>query len=215
MRKHSTPKNPVTLVCAYCGKPFDVFPSEQHLRHCSKSCASYARKYPTAAERLEHITDRSAGRDACWLLTSNLEPQGYGVFHTPQGTIKAHRLAYELAYGPIPEGMLVRHKCPGGGNRACVNPRHLALGTIADNMRDREEDGRTARGDRNGRRTKPEATARGERAACVKLTIDAVREIRRAYAAGEADGPRLAARFGVSPSTIWAVLRRQTWGHVT
>ena len=67
---------------------------------------------------------------------------GYGQLTDAEGNKHyAHRVAYELTYGPIPEGMIVRHRCPGGPNRACVRPCHLALGTHADNAQDRLNDG--------------------------------------------------------------------------
>jgi hypothetical protein len=51
----------------------------------------------------------------------------------------AHQIAYEQAYGTIPVGLLVRHRCDQPRR---VNPDHLELGTNADNMRDRDERGR-------------------------------------------------------------------------
>jgi hypothetical protein len=67
---------------------------------------------------------------------------GYGQLTGPDGRKHyAHRVAYELVNGPIPPGMVVRHKCPTGPIRSCVRPCHLELGTTADNAADRSVDG--------------------------------------------------------------------------
>lgn len=65
---------------------------------------------------------------------------GYGRVYRSGKTIDAHRDAYERANGPIPEGMVVRHKC---NVRLCINPEHLVLGTVAQNADDRTKAGRT------------------------------------------------------------------------
>jgi hypothetical protein len=61
-------------------------------------------------------------------------PNGYGQLYRPgQKPIQAHRLAWEQAYGPIPEELFVLHRCDV---RTCVEPTHLWLGTAKDNARD-------------------------------------------------------------------------------
>ncbi len=69
----------------------------------------------------------------CWLWQGSLTSDGYGRFWLIDRHVRAHRASYELRYGPIPEGMVVRHKCDVP---QCVNPDHLELGTQADNNRD-------------------------------------------------------------------------------
>ncbi len=67
---------------------------------------------------------------------------GYGQLTVCNGNKHyAHVASYQLNKGPIPKGMIVRHRCPGGPKRACVRPCHLELGTHADNARDRVTDG--------------------------------------------------------------------------
>jgi hypothetical protein len=103
-------------------------------------------------------------------------------------TERINRVAWKLAYGPIPDGMYVCHKCD---NPWCVRPSHLFLGTATDNMRDMA--------------AKERGTA--------KLTAVDVIEIRRLYAAGNITQKNLGDRFGVNRATISYALRK-TWRHV-
>lgn len=78
--------------------------------------------------------------DACWGWSGGTTPDGYGVFTLERGGHeKAHRYSYTLACGAIPAGLLVRHSCD---NPPCCNPRHLLVGTDADNAHDRDSRGR-------------------------------------------------------------------------
>lgn len=93
---------------------------------------------PADAERFE--AQFIAGR-GCWFWLGQRDVSGYGVLHLPsvrRGPVKAHRIAYRLYVGPIPNGSCVRHACD---NRGCVNPDHLELGPHVVNMADMFERG--------------------------------------------------------------------------
>jgi hypothetical protein len=94
-------------------------------------------------ERLWAKVDKTAD---CWIWTAAvLKPEWpYGVIQRGgrgEGTLLAHRVTFELAYGPIPDGLLVLHHCD---NPRCVRPEHLFLGTQEDNLRDSALKGRNA-----------------------------------------------------------------------
>jgi hypothetical protein len=138
--------------------------------------------------------DRPHGPDECWPWKNSTAAGGYGMIRTKAGRLKAHRVAYRLAHGPLTEGMSVCHTCD---NPACVNPAHLYQGTHKQNMRDRAARGRGGdlRGERNGR---------------ARLTDDDIRAIR----ASDATNVALAAAFGVSDVMVSKVRRGVAWRHV-
>jgi hypothetical protein len=102
-------------------------------------------KFLGIEEKLWNGLKKSAA-DECWLWQGGTNGNGYGhVSGRWKGKYRAwlvHRLSYEIAYGPIPEGMCVCHRCD---TPRCANPAHLFLGTQSDNHKDMENKGR-ARG---------------------------------------------------------------------
>jgi hypothetical protein len=150
----------------------------------------------------------------CWLWTGGKTVAGYGILY--QGgrgsrRIYAHRVAWELANGPIPDGLLVCHACD---TPPCVNPAHLWLGTDSDNAWDKSRKGRSTTGDKHGLRLHPERVPRGERSGAAKLTEVDVRTIRIRYAGGGVTQQRLADEYGVVNSLICLIIKRRLWAHV-
>lgn len=99
------------------------------------------------------VDTRSA--DGCWPWQGHCDDHGYGRVGIDSRLDYAHRVAWRWAFGAIPGGMHVLHRCD---NPPCVRPGHLFLGTVGDNMRDRAAKGRSARGGRR-RPTHPETVA--------------------------------------------------------
>jgi len=132
----------------------------------------------------------------CWIWTGSCFRLGYGSVRFEGKTRSAHRLAWELLRGPIPEGLNVLHKCDVP---SCVNPDHLFAGTHQENMQDKAAKGRCN-------------LPNGENNPMAKLTEDNVREIREKYVWGV--GVHLARKFGVHRSIITDVVKGKTWRRV-
>ena len=94
-----------------------------------------------------YLEARMVKGDGCWMFVGSLSPKGYGKLQIGKFHLRANRVAYTVYKGPIPEGMLVKHKCDVP---ACCNPDHLELGTDADNQAEKATRGRAASGERHG-----------------------------------------------------------------
>lgn len=107
---------------------------------------------------------------------------------------RAHRMVWIEANGPIPDGLVIRHKCD---NPSCVNLDHLEIGTQSDNVHDMIERGRMH--DFHG-----EANPRA------LLSLEDVMYIRSSLESQKS----MAAKYGVSKSTISAVVTRKNWSDI-
>lgn len=144
--------------------------------------------------------------DGCWIwggITEDEDRGGYGRLYVNNHYRKAHRASYQIHKNGIPDNLLVRHTCD---NPVCVNPNHLILGTVSDNINDAVE-----------RDTMDTAT--GEDHSQAKLTETEVKEIKARRAEILSDGNpsqrEIADEFGVSDRTIRNILYGDTWTHVT
>lgn len=100
--------------------------------------AKYGPKPRTVEQRFWPKVQKS---DGCWLWIGTKNNMGYGMIHSAEHgkKILAHRAAWELAYGPVPAGMVVMHGCD---TPACVRHDHLKLGTQGGNMIEMVQKGR-------------------------------------------------------------------------
>jgi hypothetical protein len=115
----------------------------------------------------------------CWPWKGARNPRGYGSIRVLDVTYASHRIAYELGNGPVPDGKCVCHHCD---TPSCVNPAHLFLGTIKENVQDAMRKGRF--------HARPPSLTPEEKSEVVRETLNGV------------TARELAARFNVSLKTI-------------
>lgn len=134
-----------------------------------------------------HINMCDGDREKCWPWLGKLD-KGRPYFRVSGKKMLAYRVAYECVHGPIPEGMLLRHRCDNGW---CCNPFHTEPGSHEENMqdmRDRERHG---------------------------MTHHAVRYIRKLLDKGEQTHQQIADLYGCSRETITAIANGKRKGSVT
>jgi len=129
------------------------------------------------------------------MWTASKNTSGYGHIFKEGKLFASHRLSWVLHKGEIPVGMCVLHSCD---NPACVNPKHLFLGTHFDNMRDMTEKGRSAHNN-------------GAASGHAKLSEQDVHEIRALLDAGY-EPDEISIGYGMSKSAIEHIKYRRSWG---
>ena len=166
------------------------------MKHCL-TC----RCVPGLAERFWSRVDKSPRPEGCWLWMGQrlgTMYDGYGFLVVKRWRRIAHRVAWELTHGTIPEGLLVLHHCD---NPPCVNPEHLFVGTQSENMKDMYDKGR--------RQFRPWLLA-GERHPQAKLTLARIKWARTQRENGVSLSA-LARRFKVARRTLRSALQGRTW----
>lgn len=146
----------------------------------------------------------------CWIWTAGKFPNGYGQFHFDGGPKYAHRISYEIHFGPIPKWLRSCHHCD---NRSCVRGSHLFSGTQKQNIQDAVSKGRMAHGDTHMSITHPERLRRGSENAASKLTEHQVKQIWQMICDGLHDR-KIAATYGINRITVQAIANRRIWRHL-
>ncbi len=149
-------------------------------------------------ERFWRKVERGQSQD-CWNYLGYVENTGYGRFPESHRTLKmAHRYAWEVTFGVIPDGLCVCHTC---NHKSCCNPRHLYLATRGENSTDAARDGLYAVGEKNG---------------LSKLAEYDIQMIRAYDDAYPIRGTRamLSRLYGVSDTLISHICNRKIWKHI-
>lgn len=148
----------VKKICLTCNKQFEILESQRVGKYCSTKCIRFCgnpadlKKHAGTGFWQTATEDEKLDRlrldfykivikyDGCWGWKRKVLKNGYTLIN--MGRKKAllgHRVSWRIHYGPIPDKMLVLHKCD---NPSCTNPEHLFLGTHLDNTRDMDQKGR-------------------------------------------------------------------------
>lgn len=204
----------VELTCLGCGSPFLVSPYLAFRKFCKAACRKgyHGPGYIPIEKRFwkrvaKEDFERVEGLGPCWVWTGPIiASNGYGNILYGDKTTSAHRVAWMLENGDIPDGLFVLHKCDV---RPCVRNdgenSHLFLGTHADNMRDAA---------RKGRLVRPKTFVPGEDHVMAKLNPSSVREIRHLGSVGKLTQSQIGVQFGISQGHVSLILAGKSWGDV-
>jgi len=142
----------------------------------------------------------------CWEWQAAMYRGGYGAFRGRDGRMStAHRTAYQLEKGEIPERYVIYHSCD---NRKCVNPSHLFCGTQQDNIDDMWKKGRAATGKQLNH-----VSQAGEFNHAARITREQALMVLYLYRHGYAQAD-IACQTDVSRSNVWCIVHRRSWIHL-
>jgi hypothetical protein len=176
----------------YCPPCQDAGGSLPEKKYCSNKCANTDRYHNgKEVDRFWEKVDRSAGPEACWPWTGAITTHRYGCVQWHGRVLGAHKVAYLLGHGPVPDGLQIRHSCD---NPPCCNPAHLSVGTRKDNGADKVARGRTPKTMRKF------------------LTAEQVLEIRAAR--GTLSSGQIASKYGITQSYAFGIWGRKAWKHI-
>lgn len=165
-------------------------------------------KYKSDADRFwksYHARTKRVGNCILWIGAASKYP----CITWKRKWVSVRRIVYHLAVGVLEDDMFITTTCQ---NKLCVRQSHLKK--ISDEERDALLRNSMPTGDRNPSRVHPERLPRGERNKSAKLTEDDIRTIRELYANGGGLQRELGQIFGVSETTINAIIHRKSWAHV-
>lgn len=132
----------------------------------------------------------------CWVWTCYRDKKGYGLLTWNGRTRRAHHIAWILAYGSVPVGLQVLHKCD---NPSCVKPSHLWLGTNADNVRDKMAKNRGCKGEHHG---------------AARLTESDIEQIKTLYNVHMYLQKDIAAAYKIDRSHVSRIVNNKKWSYL-
>lgn len=187
----------VPRICVGCGSSFLANQCDIRLnqaKFCSMRCRR-ATTTPLIDRFFKYVGRKLPNGCIPWVGANS---NGYGVIGIGRGSgnVQATKVSFEFFVGPVPDGLEVLHRCD---NPPCINPVHLFVGTMADNMKDKMAKCRQARGETVG---------------SAVLTEENARTLRSRYEHGDATVQELADEYGVTRHAIWLTIRRKNWKHV-
>lgn len=197
--------------CLTCGEPIvrhqrkngttESGPAARRRKFCNPECKGAFDRDSVLRNFWNYVDIKSD--DECWEWKGPRTGRGYGNMRLYDRGAKprfvlAHRVAWELAKGPTPDGLWILHGCDNPG---CINPHHLHTGTCAENNRERTERGRNNSRFGNNHHNS-------------KLTSEDAVKILELAAAGNTHAT-IGMMFGVHRITVWNVIHGKTWSHTT